>query len=403
MIPLKQQINRLSVDLFPQVRSFRRHLHQHPELSFEEFETGRFVAAQLQAMGVAFETGWGNTGVVALIQGNRSDSGQVVALRADIDALPIQEANRQLSYASQQDGVMHACGHDVHTACLLGAAAILHTLRHSFEGTVKLIFQPAEEKLPGGASRLIREGVLQNPTPRSIFGQHVLPELPAGMVGFRPGMYMASADELYLTVHGKGGHGAMPHQCVDTVLLAAHIVVALQQVVSRNSHPLVPSVLTFGNIRSEGGATNIIPDSLRLEGTFRTMDEQWRDTAHQLIRQIAEGVAHSMGGHAVLDIVKGYPCLENDASLTLRARQWAVDFLGADKVTDLPMRMTSEDFAWYASEIPACFFRLGSADPTDGKNAPLHSDKFDVDESCLVTGMGLISWLAIMELMEAAP
>ncbi len=402
MNDLKAQIRQRSADLFPQVRSFRRHLHQHPELSFEEFATGSFIADQLRAMGVAFEQGWGKTGVVALIHGNRSASGKVVALRADMDALPIREANQDIGYASRNPGVMHACGHDVHTACLLGAAAILHSLRHAFAGTVKLIFQPAEEKLPGGASLLIREGVLQNPAPQSIFGQHVFPDLPAGMVGFRPGMYMASADELFLTVHGKGGHGAMPHQCVDTVLLAAHIIVALQQVVSRNSPPLIPSVLTFGKIRSDGGATNIIPESLRLEGTFRTMDESWRQQAHRLIRQIAEGVANSMGGHVTLDIAEGYPCLENDTPLTLRARQFAVDFLGADKVTDLPMRMTSEDFAWYASLLPACFFRLGSA-ATNGNNAPLHSDMFDVDESCMVTGMGLMSWLAIMELMEPAP
>ena len=336
---MKEKIKQLAAHYHPEVVEIRRHLHSHPELSFHEVETGKFIARKLAEFGIRHEHGWGENGVVAYIEGQNPAS-KTIALRADIDALPITEAN-EVSYKSQNQGVMHACGHDVHSASLLGVARILHELRSEIEGTIKLIFQPAEERLPGGASILIAEGVLENPAPANIIGQHVLPALPTGKVGFRPGMFMASADELYVTVRGKGGHGAVPQDAVDPVLLASHIVVALQQIVSRNANPIVPTVVTFGKINSTGGSTNVIPNEVKMEGTFRTMDEDWRAKAHVLMKKMAETLAESMGGSCDFHIERGYPFLKNDEALTLRSRQHAVDFLGEENVVDLPMRMTA--------------------------------------------------------------
>lgn len=393
---LKEKIKHLAASYHAEIVEARRHLHSHPELSFQEMETGKFIARKLTELGIPHETGWGGNGVVALIQGEKPEK-KTVALRADIDALPIQEAN-DVPYKSQNQGIMHACGHDVHTASLLGVAQILHALKDEFEGTVKLIFQPAEEKLPGGASILIEEGVLENPRPAFIFGQHVLPSLEAGKVGFRPGMFMASADEIYVTVKGKGGHGAMPHDCVDTILITAHILTALQQIVSRHANPLTPSVLTFGKINSTGGATNIIPNEVKLEGTFRTLDEKWRTEAHLRMKKMAEGIAESMGGTCDFHIVKGYPFLKNDEVLTKRARQFAKEYLGSENVVELDIRMTAEDFAFYSQKIPACFYRLGTGNLARGITSPIHTNTFDVEEESLQTGMGLMAWIAIQEL-----
>lgn len=382
--------------LHPDVVAWRRHLHAHPELSFQEVETGRFVAAKLAEWGIVHTSGLAGHGVVALIEG-KNPKKRAVALRADMDALPIHEAN-PVPYKSQNDGVMHACGHDVHTAALLGATHILHQLRDRFEGTVKCIFQPGEELLPGGASIMIQQGVLKRPQPASIFGQHVHPPLRAGQVGFRAGMYMASADEIYVTVKGRGGHGALPQDCIDPVVISAQIIVALQQLVSRYADPFIPSVLTFGKINTTGGATNIIPNEVKLEGTFRTMNEKWRIEAHKRMKRIAETMAKSMGGACNFNIVRGYPVLHNDEALTARARQWAVELLGPDRVVDLPMRMTAEDFAFYSQEMPACFYRLGTGNPERGITSPIHTNTFDIDEAALETGMGMMAWLALREL-----
>jgi amidohydrolase len=376
--------------------AIRRHLHAHPELSFQEVETARYIEQLLARWGVEFQSGIAGTGIVALVKG-RQPEGKIVALRADMDALPIQEAGNA-PYKSTNPGVMHACGHDVHTACLLGAVRILHTLRAHWTGTVKCIFQPGEEKLPGGAGMMIAEGVLENPAPESIFGQHVHPPLRAGMVGFRSGRYMASADELYVTVKGRGGHGAMPQLAIDPILLAAQIIVALQQIVSRYSDPTIPSVLTFGKINSVGGATNVIPNEVRLEGTFRTMDETWRAEAHRRMKKIAVSVARSMGGACDFQILKGYPVLHNEEKLTDHARAWAAEYLGAEQVVDLPIRMTSEDFSYFSQAMPACFYRLGTGNPEKGIQAPVHTDTFDIDESALETGAGLLAWLAVKAL-----
>ncbi len=395
---MKEQIQRLAHQYHAEVVANRRHLHANPELSFQEVKTGQFVAAQLAALGIEHQHGIADNGVVALIKG-KNPRKRTIALRGDMDALPILEANK-VSYRSQNEGVMHACGHDVHTSSLLGTAKILHELRNQFEGTVKCIFQPGEERLPGGASIMIKQGVLENPKPASIFGQHVHPPLRAGMIGLKPGIYMASADEIYVTVKGRGGHGAMPQDCIDPVVMTAQIIVALQQIVSRYCDPGIPSVLTFGKINSTGGATNIIPNEVKLEGTFRTMNEKWRMEAHKRMKKIAESLVKSMGGACDFHIMKGYPVLFNNEELTARTKKWAIEFLGKDKVVDLPMRMTAEDFAYFSQVMPACFYRLGTGNPERNITSPIHTDTFDIDEAALETGVGLMAWLAIKELSK---
>ena len=373
----------------------RRHLHQHPELSFQEQETARYVAERLKSFGITPQEGVADTGLVALIEGKNPDR-RTVALRADMDALPIHEAN-EVDYRSQRAGVMHACGHDAHTASLLGTAQVLQQLRDCFEGTVKLVFQPGEERIPGGASLMIKAGALENPRPDHMFGQHVQPFIPAGKVGFREGMYMASADELYVTVHGQGGHAAMPNRNIDPVLIASHIIVALQQIVSRRADPKMPSVLSFGRVIADG-ATNVIPDQVQLEGTFRTMNEEWRATAHQRMKKLAESIAEGMGGSCNFEIRRGYPFLKNSPELTRRARQYAVDFLGSENVVELDLWMAAEDFAYYTQEVDACFYRLGTGNEARGITSSVHTPTFDIDEEALETGVGLMSWIAVQEL-----
>jgi amidohydrolase len=385
------QIKNLAHDIFPEVRGFRRHLHKFPELSYQEFQTAEFIIQQLQRMGIEYETGIGGNGISAWI--NRGHPGNVIALRADMDALPIQEMN-EVEYCSTVPGVMHACGHDVHTSCLLGAAKILQTLKDEILHPVQLIFQPAEEVLPGGAKAMLDEGLFASRQPTKIMGQHVYPELPAGKVGFCEGAYMASTDEIYLRVIGKGGHGAKPQGNIDPVLISAHILTALQQVVSRSANPATPSVLSFGRVIAEG-ATNIIPNHVDMAGTFRTFDEHWRNEAHQLIERTCSGIAASLGGRIELEIRRGYPVLKNDIEVTRRSRKNAESFLGVDCVMSIDPRMTAEDFAYYTHVVPGCFYRLGTSSP-DGNsfNHGIHHPQFDIDESALITGMGLMAWLA---------
>ena len=387
-----EKIKQLSKAYFAETVATRRYFHQHPELSFKEVETGKYIAQRLSELGVKHVHGVAENGVVALIEGKNPTS-KVIALRADFDALPILEAN-DVPYKSLNEGVMHACGHDVHTASLLGVAKILNEIKNDFEGTVKLIFQPGEEKLPGGASIMIKEGVLQNPEPQLIIGQHVYPPMLAGKVGMRSGTYMASTDELYITVKGRGGHGAMPHDCIDPVVMSAQIITTLQQIVSRQADPTVPSVLTFGKINSTGGATNIIPNEVKIEGTFRTMNEDWRKEAHKRMRKIAESIADAMGGACEFRIERGYPVLKNDEATTEKVRSIAQDYLGEENVEELPIRMTAEDFAYYSQQIPACFYRLG----TKTKDKPvtsLHTNTFDIDENSLENSIGLMSYIAV--------
>ena len=392
---LKDRIKSLAQAYKQEVIDLRRHLHSHPELSFKEFQTAAFVAEKLKEIGITEIESKANTGWSALIKGKNPDK-KVVALRADMDALPIIEAN-EVPYKSQNPGVMHACGHDAHTASLLGAAKILNEVRDQFEGTIKLIFQPGEEIIPGGASLMIKDKVLENPRPNYILGQHVMPMIPAGKVGFRSGLYMASADELYLTIKGKGGHGAMPETFIDPVLISAHLLVALQQIVSRVANPKIPSVLSFGRVEALG-ATNIIPNEVKIQGTFRTLDEAWRAKAHERMRQIAEGIVEGMGGQLDFEIRKGYPFLKNNPELTARSVDAARDYLGAENVLDLDIWMAAEDFAYFSQEIDGCFYRLGTRNEARGITSGVHTPTFDIEEEALEIGSGLMAWLAVSEL-----
>lgn len=392
---LKDKVKQLAKAYAADTIAMRRHIHAHPELSYQEYETAAYVAAQLRNLGLAPAEGVAETGVTALIEGRNPES-KTIALRADMDALPITEAN-EVPYKSTVEGVMHACGHDVHTASLLGTARILTELREDFEGAVKLIFQPGEERNPGGASLMIKAGVLENPRPASILGQHVMPYIPTGKIGFRSGMYMASADEVYLTVKGKGGHAALPEKVIDPVLIASHIVVALQQIISRNASPKTPSVLSFGAING-GSATNIIPDEVRLEGTFRALDEDWRFEAHERIGKMARGIAEGMGGSCEVEISIGYPFLTNDPQTTRRAREAAATYVGEENLVELDLWMGAEDFAFYSHEVPACFYRLGTGNEAKGTTHGVHTPVFDIDEDALEIGNGLMAWMALNQL-----
>jgi hippurate hydrolase len=389
---LSDQLRALAEAYYPEVVDIRHHLHAHPELSFKEYETATYVAARLNAIGI---TNWKNiagTGIVALIEGLNPDS-RCIALRADMDALPIQEKNTT-DYCSLNEGIMHACGHDVHTSCLLGAAHILYQLRHEFEGTVKLLFQPGEEQHPGGASIMIADGALQDPKPEAIFGLHVYPNLPAGTVGFRPGQYMASADEIYITIEAKGGHAALPQLTADPIAIAALVITGLQQVISRKCDPLSPSVLTFGKIAG-GFATNVIPEKVEILGTFRAMNEQWRFEAHKWIKDFTEQTCASMGANVTVEIPVGYPVLFNDPALTNKAITWASELLGKENVNHLNMRMGAEDFSFYTHHVPGCFFRIGTNKDNKEFTTPVHNSRFDINEDALKTGMEMMAWMAL--------
>lgn len=392
---LKEKIRASAIANLKEITSVRRHFHQNPELSRLEFKTSEYIISKLKEYGITNIKVMAKTGIVALVEGKNPET-KTIGLRADMDALPIHEAT-EVPFKSICDGVMHACGHDVHMASLLGTAKILNELKGEFQGTVKLIFQPSEEKYPGGAIMMINEGVLKNPSPVMMFGQHVLPTLEVGKVGMKPGNYMASTDEIFLTINGKGGHGATPELNIDPVLIASHIIVALQQIVSRNALPTLPSVLSFGRIVGNG-RTNIIPDKVIVEGTFRTYDENWRADAHNRITKMAQMIAESMGGSCEVFIDKGYPFLVNDDNSTMKAKQYAIDFLGGENVVDLDMRLTAEDFAYFSQRVPSCFYRLGCMNEKKGIVANLHSPDFDVDENCLETGMGLMAFITINEL-----
>lgn len=392
MEDLKTKINQLADDFFGEMVAIRCHLHSNPELSEQEYKTAAFISAKLTEWGIEHKTNVGGNGIVAVISGNNPEK-QTVALRADMDALPIIEEN-DVPYKSMNSGVMHACGHDVHMTCLLGAVKILNLLKENLTGTLRIIFQPSEEKFPGGALAMINAGVLKNPVPAKILGLHVLPTLEAGKIGTKAGKYMASTDEVYLTVKGKGGHAATPELNTDTVLIAAHIITGLQQIVSRHAPPGVPSVLSFGKVIANG-RTNIIPDVVKIDGTFRTFDEKWRVAAHEKITTLAQGIAQSMEGDCDVFIDKGYPFLINDEKVTAEVSALSKDFLGAENVVELESRMTAEDFAYYSHQIPACFYRLGVKRKEEKEIRNLHTSTFDVDESAIKTGMSIMAWLAL--------
>lgn len=394
---MKSYIQQKATEYFSQYQSFRHHIHAHPELSFEEIRTSRFIMDQLDQWGIPYQSELAGTGIVALIKGRHPES-NCIAVRADMDALPIEEAN-DTPYRSQNPGVMHACGHDVHSSCLLGLARIMNEIRDRFEGTIKLLFQPGEEKHPGGASLMIADGALDNPRPSAIFALHVYPHMPKGILGFREGQYMASADEIYITVKGKGGHAAMPHQTVDPITVAAQIITQVQQLVSRKANPLIPSVLSFGKIQA-GTVGNVIPDQVEIQGTFRTFDEPWRAEAHEWIERMSVQVAQSLGAEAKVEIPKGYPSLFNHPRLTRQATAWAGEYLGEENIRELDRRMAAEDFSFFAREIPACFFRLGTNRQDEAFTAPVHNAHFDIDEEAMIIGVGTMSWLVYQALQH---
>ncbi len=391
---LKETIQNLTDKIFPEILEIRRFIHQHPELSFHEYKTAEYICTVLGKENIAYRKGIAGTGILADIKGQ--GNGPIVGLRADMDALPIQEENT-IDYRSVNDGQMHACGHDVHTACLIGAARILNELRDQFPGKVKFIFQPAEEKAPGGARLMLKENLFGEEKPDLMIAQHVYPVMDTGRVGFKAGKYMASSDEIYITVRGKGGHAAMPHQITDSVLIASHILVALQQIVSRHAEASTPTVLSIGKMVADG-AVNVIPSEVRMEGTFRTMNEEWRMEAHSRMINMAQSIADSMGASCEFKIVEGYPVLYNDPGVTERSIEFARAYLGKEMVDELGIRMTAEDFAFFAQAYPSVLFRLGVKKPDQTLPLELHTPHFNIDEEAIRTGTGMLAWLAISHL-----
>ncbi len=393
---LIESVKKLSAEHSAQIIDIRRKIHQNPELGFEEEETSALVQQTLSAAGIEFEPNFPKTGIVGTIKGNNPGSEKVVALRADMDALPIHETNN-VPYKSKKPGVMHACGHDVHTSSLLGSATVLKQLQNEFSGTIKLIFQPSEERLPSGAHEMLKAGLFEKHKPDVIFGQHVHPPLATGKLGFRGGQYMASADEIHMTVKGKGGHAGTPHLTTDPVVISAQIIIALQQLISRRRDPFQPAVLSFGRVIAEG-ATNIIPDKVSLQGTLRAMNEEWRWETHKRIKELAEGVARGMGAECDVDVRPGLPSLFNNEALTQQAWDFGKEYIGEDFAVETQVRMTAEDFAWFSHEVPACFYRLGVSNEAKGITSPVHTPTFNIDEDALELGMGFMAYLAIRSL-----
>lgn len=394
-------IKQLAHQYFDEVISFRRHLHQHPELSFQEFKTAEYVCSILDKYNIPYTKGIVKTGIIAIIEGKNPNK-KTILLRADLDALPIEEQNN-VEYKSQNVGVMHACGHDVHTASVLGTAIILNQLKHEFEGTVKIMFQPGEEVLPGGSSLMIKEGVLQNPKVDVAIAQHVFPSMEVGKVGFKEGMYMASTDELHITITGKGGHAAMAGDYQNPLVVAAHIITEIEKQfpftidaegVARNTTNNIPTVIAFGKIEGKG-ATNVIPESVYLAGTFRTMDEVWRKEVKNKITEIIQEVSFKYNTKATINIVDGYPFLTNDALTTQHCKQAAIEYLGKENVEDLPLRMTAEDFAYITQQVPSCFYRLGTGNTSKGITSGVHTSTFDIDEKALEISCGLMAWMVL--------
>ncbi len=384
---LKQKIKDLAKQYKQEFIFIRHHLHAHPELSYQEYETSKYIQQKLTEYNIPFHVK-ASTGVVGIIEGNNPTC-RVVALRGDMDALPINEKNN-VPYKSINPGVMHACGHDVHTTCLLGAAKILAETRSEWEGTVKLIFQPGEEKNPGGASLLIKEGVLENPKPQCIFALHVNPQLEVGKLSFRGGKVMASADEIYITIKSNGGHAAAPHLTADTILIGSHLIVSLQQVISRNCSPFQPSVLSITSFQG-GYTTNVIPSEVKLMGTFRAMDEVWRAKAHDIIRKHTTELVNAMGAEVDLLIDVGYPTVYNHEGLHEYAKTMAEEFMGKGLVEETEVRMGAEDFGYYSQQIPGCFFRLGTANKQKGTTAGVHTPTFNIDEDAIEIGIGMMA------------
>jgi len=385
---LREIILKKAEELFPQVQAIRRHLHANPELSFEEYNTSAYICKILDEKGIKYTGAWAETGIVARLEGKET---REVLLRADMDALPILEKN-SVSYASLNKGVMHACGHDVHSSILLGALMILNELE--LPHSIVALFQPGEEKLPGGAQLVLKEGLLKTYPVENALALHVFPSMPAGDVGFRPGAYMASTDELYFTFKGKGGHGAMPQLALNPIHALAKLILALEEIPQRGEEKHLATVLSIGMVEAKG-ATNVIPPEAQACGTLRTMNEEWRKEVHLKIHEIAERIIEQTGVAIEVEIRHGYPVLVNDDEFTQHCKLLAQELLGKDHVHHLDLRMTAEDFAWIAQEVPSCFYRLGTASPDGGFSSNVHTPDFDIDERALVTGVAMTAWLAL--------
>lgn len=396
-----KKIKSLANQYFSKVTEIRRHLHQNPELSFKEYETSKYIQDQLTLSEIKFKTGYVETGIVAIIEGKNPHK-KTILLRADMDALPIDEKNN-VDYKSKKQGIMHACGHDAHSAIALGSAFILNDLKNDFEGTVKIMFQPGEELLPGGANLMIEAGVLDNPKVDKALALHVFPSMEVGKVGFKSGMYMASSDELYISVIGKGGHAAMPNECINPLIIASEIILEINKLFMQPNSlkgtlgENIPTVVVFGKIDGKG-ATNVIPSVVEIAGTIRTMDESWRDSIHQQIKSLVKNVSLSFGTESIVRIEKGYPFLVNDMTFTHNCFEAAINYLGENQVEVLPLRMTAEDFAFISQKVPSCFFRLGTGNKSKGIISGVHTSNFDIDEKSLEIGIGLMAWLALNEL-----
>jgi amidohydrolase len=399
-----ESIKNLAKFHFDEIVSIRRHLHQNPELSFQEFKTSEFVCSVLEKHKITYIKGIVKTGIIAIIEGKNPNK-KTLLLRADLDALPIEEKNA-VDYKSTNHGVMHACGHDAHTASVLGTAMILNQLKDQFEGTIKLMFQPGEEVLPGGSSLMIKEGVLSNPKVDVAIAQHVFPSMQVGKVGFKSGMYMASTDEIHITINGKGGHAAMASEYNNPLIVAASIIKEIEhefpfiidnEGVARNTSNNIPTVIAFGKIEGKG-ATNVIPESVYLAGTFRTMNEEWRKKVKEKLTSIINSVSNSYHVTSEINIIDGYPFLTNDSKVTEQCKQAAIDYLGKENVEDLPLRMTAEDFAYITQKVPSCFYRLGTGNQQKGITSGVHTSTFDIDEKSLEISSGLMAWMSINNL-----
>ena len=376
-------------EILPGVIADRRHLHANPELAFEEVKTAAFVAERLEQLGVEdIKTGVGRTGVTGLIRGTKGD-GKVVMLRADMDALPIHEEN-DVDYKSTVDGKMHACGHDAHTAMLLGVARILMDRRDEFKGTVKLLFQPAEEVPPGGAIEMIRDGALEDPHVDACLGLHVASDMPAGQIGVRSGPGSAGSDRFRAVIQGKGGHAARPQAAIDPVVIGAQVVTALQSLVSRETDPMEAAVVSTTAFQA-GDAFNVIPDTAELRGTVRTLSPEVRDHLAKRVPEVIEGVAKSMGAETHVEFILGYPSLQNDEEIAAITREAAIEAVGEENVIEGELGMGGEDFSYFSLERPSCFFRCGTRNEERGIVWGHHHPKFDTEEEGFVNGMATMA------------
>lgn len=393
----KEKIMQLSDEIYDEIISIRRHIHQYPELAFNEYKTADYIIEQLKKLNISIIKRFANTGICAILEGN-NPNGKTIAFRSELDALPIFE-KIQSNFTSQHPGIMHACGHDIHMACLLGIAKIMSKLRSHFNGKIMFIFQPSEEVLPGGAIQMIKEGIFNEIKPDYLISQHVAPEIETGKIGIKSGMMMASVDELFITIKGKGGHAAIPNKITDTIYIASQVIISLQQITSRLANPIIPTVLSFGKISAEG-ATNIIPDEVKIAGTFRTTDEKWRQDALQKITEITHSIAKTYGGDAEIIIQKGYPALFNNTELTEKIKKISSSFLGEKNILKLKKEMIAEDFSYFTEIIPSCMLRLGIKQNNKQPTNNLHSPSFNPDEKSILIGCGLMSWICYSLIQE---